>query len=113
MDSFGLVTLDVFGHAPRESAPWEQELIGLYASPHTVVEMKRTNRDKDWAFITALGARMVEAEDDRGWLHLFNAEALTELLRQKDCPAGLSRAASQLPGVDAPGRGDSRPGKLT
>ena len=30
------VTLEVFGHALRESSPWERELLGLYASPQTV-----------------------------------------------------------------------------
>src|SRR5260221_6470496 len=80
------VTLDVFGHALRESAPWGQEMLGLYAGPQTVAEMKRTNRDKDWAFITALGVRMLEADDERGWFHLFNAETLAESLSQYRCP---------------------------
>jgi len=75
------VTLDVFGHALRESSPWGQDLLGLYAGPQTVAEMKRTNRDKDWSFITALGLRIIEADDERGWLHVFTAEALTELLK--------------------------------
>jgi hypothetical protein len=82
-------TLDVFGHALRESAPWERELFGLYASPQTVAEMKRTNRDKDWGFITALGVRMIEADDERGWLHIFNADTLNELLAQYTCPPEL------------------------
>ena len=47
--------LDIFGVAPRGSSPWEAELQGFYAGPHTVAEMKRTNRDKDWPFVTALG----------------------------------------------------------
>src|SRR6266478_228894 len=79
-------TLDVFGHALRESTPWGQDVLGLYASPHTVAEMKRTNRDKDWAFITALGVRMIEADDKRGWLHIFNADTLSELLDNNPCP---------------------------
>lgn len=83
------VTLDVFGHAVRESSPWPEEVVGLYASPNTVAEMKRTNRDKDWSFITALGVRMIEAEDDRGWLHIFQAEALAELLLERRCPAKI------------------------
>src|SRR5215467_6562330 len=70
------VTLDVFGHALRESFPWPNEILGLYAGAETVAEMKRTNRDKDWAFITALGARMIEVEDERGWLHIFREDAL-------------------------------------
>jgi hypothetical protein len=92
------VTLDVFGHALRESTPWERELLGLYAGPQTVAEMKRTNRDKDWAFITALGVRMVEADDDRGWLHIFRADTLEELLAQYACPPEIraQRPALQL-----------------
>lgn len=79
-------TLDIFGHALRESSPWPQDLFGLYANPHTVAEMKRTNRDKDWPFLSALGKQMVEAEDERGWLHIFNAEILADLLAQYSCP---------------------------
>jgi hypothetical protein len=92
------LTLDVFGHALRESAPWEENLLGLYAGPHTVAEMKRTNRDKDWGAITALGVRMIAADDDRGWLHIFNADTLTELLRDNPCPPerAAQRPALQL-----------------
>jgi hypothetical protein len=85
-----VVTLDIFGHALRESAPWEQDIIGLYAGPQTVAEMKRTNRDKDWAFITALGVRMIEADDDHGWLHIFKADILTELLNDTPCPPEMA-----------------------
>jgi hypothetical protein len=83
------VTLDVFGHALRESSPWPHQLIGLYASPQTVAEMKRTNRSKDWGFITTLGVRMIEAEDERGWLHIFNSDILGELLQEYSCPSEL------------------------
>jgi hypothetical protein len=83
------VTLDVFGHALRESQPWAGQLIGLYAAPQTVAEMKRTHRDKDWAFITALGVRMIEADDTRGWLHIFSPEIALELLHERSCPAEL------------------------
>jgi hypothetical protein len=86
------VTLDVFGHALRESAPWAEQSLGLYAGPQTVAEMKRTNRDKDWPFITALGVRMIEADDERGWLHIFDEGILTELLRSYQCtPAMVAR----------------------
>jgi len=68
--------LDVFGVAPRGSSPWEPQIQGFYAGPHTVAEMKRTNRDKDWPFVTALGARMIEAGDERGWQHIFDENLL-------------------------------------
>ncbi len=93
----GAVTLDVFGHALRESIPWGQEVLGLYAGAQTVAEMKRTNRDKDWAFITALGVRMIQADDERGWLHIFNADTLAELLGDYPCPPELAARRPALP----------------
>ena len=86
----GAVTFDVFGQALRASTPWQNELSGLYASPHIVAEMKRTNRDKDWPFITALGTRLIEMGDERGWLHIFDEEILKELLREYSCPPAIA-----------------------
>ena len=60
--------LDIFGIAPRGSSAWEQEMLGLYASRHTVAEMKRTNREKDWPYITVLGIKRLKAGDRRGLL---------------------------------------------
>jgi hypothetical protein len=88
--------LDVFGHALRESAPWTQELFGLYASPQTVAEMKRTDRDKDWDFVTALGVRMIEARDERGWLHIYDGDTLRELLAEHTFPPEM---AAQRPAL--------------
>jgi hypothetical protein len=82
--------LDVFGHAIRESTPWTEDVIGLYAGPHTVAGMKRTSRDKDWSAITALGVRMVEADDERGWLHIYDAELLAGLLQEHRCPVEIT-----------------------
>jgi hypothetical protein len=78
--------LDVFGIAPRGSAPWAAELRGLYASPHTVAEMKRTDRERDWPFATALGANMLDAGDSRGWLHIFDFRTLARLVKRVPCP---------------------------
>jgi hypothetical protein len=78
--------LDIFGHALRESKPWPKDVFGLYAGPHTVAQMKRTNRDKDWPFITSLGVRMIEADDERGWLHIFEMETLFQSLDRHKCP---------------------------
>src|SRR5438034_6129543 len=52
--------LDVFGVAPRASTRWEEDLHGFYSGPHIVAEMKRTDRDKDWPFATALGVKLLE-----------------------------------------------------
>ena len=80
------VTFDVFGRALRGSSDWERELVGLYVNPHIVAEMKRTNRKKDWAFITALGAKLIRAGDARGWRHVFRADTLRELIATHACP---------------------------
>ncbi len=83
--------LDIFGVAPRGSSPWETELQGFYAGPHTVAEMKRTNRGKDWPFVTALGAQMLEAQDARGWLHIYDEKLLRTFGRASPASAELLR----------------------
>lgn len=97
--------LDVFGVAPRATTPWEQELQGLYASQHTVAEMKRTDRDKDWPFVTALGASMLGSGDARGWLHIFDPDLLMELLAKVSIPEGM---AARRPSLQLALRGDQR-----
>lgn len=84
------VTLDVFGRALRGSVPWESETVGLFASQHIVAEMKRTDRDKDWPFITSLGVQLLQAGDPRGWLHLFEEDTVRTMLGECDCPADMA-----------------------
>jgi hypothetical protein len=81
--------LDVFGIAPRGSTPWESELRGLYASPHTVAEMKRTDRMKDWPFATSLGVQLFESGDPRGWLCIFDYNVLQTLAGRIPIPAEM------------------------
>jgi hypothetical protein len=83
--------LDIFGVAPRGSDPWEADLRGFYASPHTVAEMKRTDRGKDWPFVTAIGAKLLEARDPRGWLHIYDEDLLRNFRAEADIPAELFR----------------------
>ena len=100
-----VTTLDVFGHALRESSPWRDDISGLYAGQHVVAQMKRTDRDKDWPFITSLGVEMLRARDARGWLHLFSAETILEMQKEYALPAEIVslRPALQLAGRrDAP-----------
>lgn len=80
------VHLDIFGLAPRGSTAWEMELNGLHAGLHTVAEMKRTNRDKDWPFATGLGAKMLKEGDARGWLHLYHEDLLLQVVDDYPCP---------------------------
>ncbi|MFN7562247.1 MAG: hypothetical protein ACK5TH_10755 [Prosthecobacter sp.] len=84
--------LDVFGIAPRGSSAWEEELLGLYASRHTVAEMKRTNRGKDWPYITALGIKLLKQGDIRGCLHIYDAASLLNAVRSNDIPQWMQTA---------------------
>jgi hypothetical protein len=99
------VYLDVFGVAPRATTPWDQEQQDLYASPHIVAEMKRTDRDRDWPIVTALGANMLHAGDARGWLHIFDADLLAELVSKVSIPEGIT---AQRPSLQLACRGDQR-----
>ena len=85
----GAAYLDVFGVAPRASTPWEMELHGLHVHQHTVAEMKRTDRDKDWPFAIALGVKLLEAGDERGWLHIFDADVLQQIGKKIKCPPAM------------------------
>ena len=84
-----VITLDIFGRAVRQSSPWEHDLSGLYAGMNVVAEMKRTDRDKDWPFVTSLGTEMLRRRDPRGWLHVFDADALCELQEDSSIPAEM------------------------
>ena len=81
--------LDVFGVAPRASSPWMADVHGLLAGMHTVAEMKRTDRRKDWPFATALGVKLLEAGDLRGWWHLFDADVLRRMATRVPCPPDI------------------------
>jgi hypothetical protein len=97
--------LDVFGVAPRADAPWEKELQGLYASQHIVAEMKRTDRDKDWPFVSALGANMLYTGDARGWLHIYDADLLADVLSKVSIPEEI---AARRPALQLARQGDTR-----
>ena len=70
---------------------------------HTLAEMKRTRRRKDWDQATALELAMLQAKDSRGWLHIFDADVLKELLKNRSPgPAELNqRPALQLAQSDS------------
>jgi len=86
--------LDIFGIAPRGSSPWDRQLHGIYACPNVVAEMKRTNREKDWPFATALGGQMLEEGDLEGWLHLHDADILRRFMKH---PAPTERLMGLRP----------------
>lgn len=78
--------LDVFTVAPRSSSPWMTEASGLMAGMHIVAEMKRTDRPKDWPCTTALGMKLLEEGDSRGWLHIFDVAILREVFARVPLP---------------------------
>ena len=82
--------LDIFGIAPRGSSPWDRELRGIYVRPNVVAEMKRTNREKDWPFATALGGQMLDEGDTDGWLHLYDGDVLRLCAKQTPPPEHLA-----------------------
>jgi len=88
--------LDIFGIAPRGSSPWEEEIGGLYASRHVVAEMKRTNREKDWPCITALGVKLLKMGDRRGCLHLYDSATLGNAVRSEPPPEWMQEARPSL-----------------
>lgn len=81
--------LDVFGVPPRVTGSWQKRSKGLFADRQTVAEMKRTRRRKDWDQATALGLQMLKAGHAQGWLHIFDAELLTELASALTCPESV------------------------
>jgi len=95
--------LDIFGVPPRGTSPWNADLQGPYASLNTVAEMKRTDREKDWPYATALGLKLLEAGDQRGWLHLFNFDVLEETSKKLRCPPQVTAIRPVLALLDEGG----------
>ncbi len=82
--------LDVFGIAPRARSSWLEGTTPIYAHPHVVADMKRTGRDKDWPFLTALGVKLVESGDPRGWLHIYDEDRMGELrVKHPEIPTAI------------------------
>ncbi|MCF6310834.1 MAG: hypothetical protein L3J39_00125 [Verrucomicrobiales bacterium] len=88
--------LDVFGIPPRASSPWQNEIEGFYSGRHTVAEMKRTDRDKDWPFATALGEQMLENGEERGWLHIFDSSRLLAIAVKKRAKAVICPSKNSM-----------------
>lgn len=60
---------------------------------------------KDWPFATALGVKLLEAGDPRGWLHLFNYDVLVQTARKLCPPAAI---VALRPVLALLGEGDER-----
>ena len=89
--------LDVFGVPPRASSPWQDEIEGFYSGRHTVAVMKRTDRDKDWPFATALGTQMLKSGNPSGWMHIFDDEVLLKMAEERPLPEELIGFSASAP----------------
>lgn len=69
--------LDFFGKAPRVSEMEHDGIEPDYASRQVVAQMKKTDREKDWPIVFALGRQALADGDVRGVLHGQDAEWLT------------------------------------
>ncbi|RIK82093.1 MAG: hypothetical protein DCC68_07120 [Planctomycetota bacterium] len=63
--------------------------------------MKQTDRDKDWPFVTGIGAKMIEAGDARGWLYLFDSELIRRLASRFPLPETIVRQRPVLSLISA------------
>jgi hypothetical protein len=61
--------LDFFGQAPRVTVLECDPLDSDIASRVLVAQMKKTDREKDWPFVAALGKQAIVQGDARGILH--------------------------------------------
>ena len=49
--------------------------------------MKRTNRARDWPFVTAIGAKLLKEREVRGWLHIYDHELLQVFRSESPVPS--------------------------
>ncbi len=70
--------LDFFGQAPRVAVVEYDQDDPDYASRSLVAQMKKTDREKDWPFVAALGRQAVAQGDERGVLHGQDVEWLIQ-----------------------------------
>jgi hypothetical protein len=82
----GKVQLDAFGVPPRGSQSWQRTIVGDYVGLASLAEMKQTDRDKDWPFVTGIGMKMIEAGNAQGWLYLFDAQLIRRLASRFPLP---------------------------
>lgn len=71
--------LDVFTSLPRvdSSLIFKAGLSDL----NILAETKKTQRDKDWDTVKSIAVRMLESDDLKGFLHLFDSDILKDLNR--------------------------------
>jgi hypothetical protein len=86
--------VDIFSRPPRVPSLTLPE--SGWADRDTVARMKKTDRDKDWPIVSALGFQQILHFDPAGLLHLYNEEEIRNAWR--DLPEDKrSRLAEQRP----------------
>lgn len=70
--------LDVFLSLPRVLSTLHESLPHYHL--HILAETKKTQREKDWSFVEAFGRKILEAGNPTGFIHLFDANYLRELM---------------------------------
>lgn len=95
--------VDIFGRPPRVSKLTSDEN-PLYLSRSGVAQMKKTRREKGWAFANLLGAQMLEHGDIAGVLNVTGPSLLREAVRSSELPPEfiLERPTLTLAGSDSP-----------
>jgi hypothetical protein len=88
--------LDIFSKPPRVDRVETGPESPIFASRHTVAQMKRTDRDRDWPLVGALGLQLRRLEPELALVHIQDAEALRDAWREA-APEAQARAAARRP----------------
>ena len=84
-----LARLDLFGKPPRMRSTTADEN-PYYLSRDGFARMKKTRREKDWAYANLLGLQMLEQREIAGILHITDAKKLREICQSSDIEWSLS-----------------------
>jgi hypothetical protein len=79
--SIPIARVDFFGNPPRVSR-LDSDEDSLFLSRDGVARMKKTRREKDWAFANLLGEQMLLRGDSAGLLHVTDPERLNSAVQK-------------------------------
>jgi hypothetical protein len=77
--------LDLFLSLPRVASTLTE--VTPHYHLHTLAETKKTQREKDWSFVEAFGRKILEAGNPSGFIHLFDANYLREMMKRGRKPS--------------------------
>jgi hypothetical protein len=84
-----LARLDFFARPPRVPIKIADAENPQYLSRDGVARMKKTRRERDWAFANFLGQQMVERRESQGILHITNPQKLLEVCKNAEIETAL------------------------